>query len=203
MRVFRFLISNLALIFVFSVLAFAQTETPQNSAPNKIAVIDSKAFENSTNGIQEIVDAYDKLDAEFKVEFDQLKSLEEVIKDRQKVLQEMVGTGPFKEYPRESSKSIDIILSKVEELELLQNKYKEKIDKLKPLYEKRAAQTVEPIKKKISEATKLFAKEKGYILILDSAKLNDGIILEYSELNDLTAEFIKYYNENFAKSKSQ
>jgi Skp family chaperone for outer membrane proteins len=204
MKVFRFLTKISIFILMLSASGLAQTETPQNSAPNKIATINTDAFDDRTNGIKEVIEAYDKLEAEFKVERAQLNSLMEAIQDRQKGIEELAKVDFRIDYSREFLKEYDIkFKSKLEELELLQSKYKEKIDKARVLYENREAQTVEPIKKKISESAKLFAKEKGYVLILDGSKFKDGIILANPEHDDLTAEFIKYYNENFVKTKTQ
>jgi hypothetical protein len=56
--------------------------------------------------------------------------------------------------------------------------------------------------KKVGEAIKQFAKEKGYLFILESSKDTSFIIIE-GETDDVTEEFIKYYNENFAKTETQ
>ncbi len=70
MRVFQILISNLVLIFVVSVLAFAQTETPKNSAPNKIATIDTDLFYDEKAGIPELAKAKKQFDAEVDPRFE-------------------------------------------------------------------------------------------------------------------------------------
>ncbi|HEX8286540.1 MAG TPA: hypothetical protein VF556_01005 [Pyrinomonadaceae bacterium] len=76
-------------------------------------------------------------------------------------------------------------------------------EKVKSLYEKRVIELTADINKRIIEATSLFAKEKGYLFILDISKLDESFILTKSDNADVTEEFIKYYKGNFAKTKSQ
>lgn len=198
MKVFRLLINSLALIFVFTILAFAQTETPQNSAPNKIAAIDTKAFENETNGIKEVVEAYDKLEAELKPQAENLNLLTEKILKLEKEINDFQSIA-------EKIKGIcvpDNINKKIEEYDKLTKEYKQKQDALKSLYDKRKAEIFADIYRKVSDAIKQFSKENGYLMIIDVSKDNSSVIIE-GETIDVTKEFIKYYNENFAKSKSQ
>jgi Skp family chaperone for outer membrane proteins len=208
MNFFRLLISSLVFTFIFTASAFAQTVKPQISAASKIATINTEAFGDKTNGIQEIVDAYDKLDAEFKVEFDQLKSLSEVISNRQKEIIELSKIDFRVDYSGEFLNSYLLkVKSKSEELELLVSKYKEKLEKVKPLYEKRSTEIFGKIDKKIAEVMNEYAKENGNIKIVDvtnsSLPCGDGVCVCSDDSLDITKDFIKFYNERFADIKSQ
>jgi hypothetical protein len=47
-----------------------------------------------------------------------------------------------------------------------------------------------------------FAREKGYVLILDATNL-DSFFYPVEKEQDVTQGFIKYYNENFSNTKPQ
>jgi len=59
--------------------------------------------------------------------------------------------------------------------------------------------TVEPIIQKIREKLKEFAKQKGYVIIVDKFS---SIPVE-GEADDITLEFIQFCNDYFNKEKTQ
>lgn len=94
------------------------------------------------------------------------------------------------------------------------SEYNTKYDELKKLYDEyhkikmpytiREFEVINPIKIKISEAIKQFAKEKGYEKIIDLSKLPTGFFsfIHIDEnIVDITVEFIKYYNSLPAKQQ--
>ena len=197
MKVVRFLIVNLALIFVFTVLAFAQTETPQNPAPNKIAQINTDAFYDKETGIKELVETNNRFENELKPQIESLKTLAEKIQKLQKELAEYQIQ--IKKFPQGCYMSFE---SKFDEFDELTLEYKQKQEETKTLYEKRKPEIFADVYEKVGDAIKQFSKEKGFLMIIDISKDSSFIITDVDD-NDVTKEFIKYYNEIFAKSKSQ
>lgn len=196
MKGFRFFTGGFVFVLIFSALAFAQTEQTKNAPLGKIAVINTETFYDKEKGISEIVETNDKLETEFKLQKDELSALAEKIKILEKELKDTAG---MIESPRDISK--EMINGKVNEYELAVENFKKTQDDIKSLYDKRKPEVFADIYKKVGDAIKQFTKEKGYALILDSSKLNDGVIL--GELDDVTNEFIKYYNDSFVQTKIQ
>jgi Skp family chaperone for outer membrane proteins len=193
MRVFQIFTKSVVFILIFSALAFAQTEKVQSPTLNKISFIDSEAFDDKETGIKELVAVYDKLEIEFKPQVQEIISLIEEIKRMQKEFEVSPG------YVRISA---EVINNKLKEYDLAAAKLKSWQEEAKTLYEKRESEQTAGIKKKIAQAVDLFAKEKGYKLIFMISKSNEPAILAKSEDADVTSEFIKYYNENFAKTET-
>lgn len=197
MKSFRFFTKSLISVLILSALAFAQTEKTQTSAVNKIATINTEAFYDKETGIKEVIETNDKLEAEFKLQSDELFALAEKILKLQKELEEFQKLS-------ERFKGIcvpDDINKKFDDYEKLTSEYKEKQRTLKSLYDKRKPEIFAGVYKRVGDAIKQFAKEKG-LLIIDISKDFCMCICEFQN-DDVTAEFIKYYNENFAKTKTQ
>lgn len=197
MKGFRLFTKSLMFVLILSALAFAQTET---TPPGKIAVINTAAFEDKETGIKEIAAAYDKIEAEFKPQAEDLKLVAEKIQNLKKEIEEF-------EVQSKKYRNVGCPISiekKLEEYDKLTKEYKQKQEEAKNLYDKRKPEIFADVNKIISEALKQFAKDKGYVAILDVSKCADCLTGNFNgEDNDVTAEFIKYYNENFAKTKTQ
>jgi Skp family chaperone for outer membrane proteins len=194
MKGFRVFTKSWIFVFILSALAFAQTANPQNSATGKIGLIDTEVFGNKETGIREIVEAYDKLESEIKPQKDELVVWAEKIQKLEKEIGEFQLI--LKKYP-----GACVSMKEIEEYDKLITEYKKQEQTAKSFYDKRKSEIFADVYKKVGGAIQQFAKEKGYALIIDSAKLNDGVIL--GELDDITKEFIKYYNENFVKAVTQ
>lgn len=67
MKIVKFFIISFILIAAFSVFGFSQTINLQ------IATINTETFSDKQNGIEEFVEATEKLEIEFKPQFDELK----------------------------------------------------------------------------------------------------------------------------------
>jgi Skp family chaperone for outer membrane proteins len=186
----KFRQSFLSSLILLSVLAAAFAQT-KNVSPNKIAVIDRTAFDDRTNGIKEVVEADDQLETEFKSQAEELKALIEKIQKLQK---------EFEYY--NSLKGIaycvdvEILKKKTDEYDKLTAEFKQKQENARSLYVKRESEVFADINKNIAEAIKQFAKENGYALIIDRSAVEKGII---TDVDDVTRDFVKFYNEDFAK----
>jgi len=193
MKNFRLSIGVLILVTIFAAMTFAQTSTLQESSASKIALVNTEAFYDKENGIKELVDSIDKLEVELKPLADELNLTIETV---QKLGKEIEAIAKAMElYKGFTSKMLE---DKLNEYEVLNEKLKKRQAELKPYYEKRHSETVGVVQKKIDEAMQKFAKENGYAIVIDISKLNGSAINENPEEIDITNDFIKYYNENFA-----
>jgi Skp family chaperone for outer membrane proteins len=197
MRAFRLLISSFALTLVFMALAIAQTEKTQTVPQVKIAVINTDAFYDKETGIKEVVETDNKLEAEFKPQFEELKLMAEKIVKLEKELK-ILGSG-YWDGPI-TKEDIEKLIS---DYESAVSKYKTRQNEIKSLYEKRKPEIFADVYKEVGAAIKQFSTENGYLIIDISKSYSSFIITDVDEDEDVTKEFIKYYNEIFAKSKSQ
>ena len=86
----------------------------------------------------------------------------------------------------------------ISECEKLEKEMKLIADEAKSQYEKRKAEIVEPINKRITEKLEVFRTNKGYKTIFDVSK----VAMKNENLPDVTNEFIKFCNEEFEKEKT-
>jgi Skp family chaperone for outer membrane proteins len=86
--------------------------------------------------------------------------------------------------------------AKVEEYQNLELAIKREQEDAKNKAARREPQVMGPIRQEIGNALQDFAKQKGYALILDAAKLDGaGLILAFDAAkDDVTKEFITFFN---------
>ena len=196
MKISRYFISILALILVFAILAIAQTEKTQPVAPNKVALIYAIEFENENTGIKELAEIIKQLKEEFIPHTEKLKLM---MKELQASKTELHNIG-------ESYKLTGTMITKeffdkkIRETEMLNAQFESKQAEMKSLYEQRKFELTEDVNKKIAEALKQYAKEKGYETILDISLVSKSLIV-VNEEKTITKEFIGYYN--FLSAKQQ
>jgi Skp family chaperone for outer membrane proteins len=202
MKMFRNLIYGFVFVLAFAFLAIAQTEKTQTTAQPKIALIFPEIFEDEKKGIRDLIEVNKKLDVEFKTESDELKTLADKVVNLEKELRQLASISEKKniEYP---PNIISEYKAKADKYKELSDEFNKKQSAAKALYDKRKAESTVDINKKIGEAVKQFAKEKGYDMILDATKLNNCYPSWCDTSLDVTQDFIKYYNENFGNTKSQ
>ena len=196
MKGFRFFTKNLIFVLILSALAFAQTEKPQFNESEKIGIVFWSSFEDRKDGINELIEAYNKLDEEFKPQTDELRLMGEKIKKMEEGFKYVTGPGS-------PVLTQEMVNNKLKEYQLAVSQFKGKQEEIKLLYEKRAFEATADIRKKIIQAVDTFAMENGYKRILNISKSDESMILAKSEKADLSKAFIKYYNENFPKTKTQ
>jgi Skp family chaperone for outer membrane proteins len=77
----------------------------------------------------------------------------------------------------------------------LETTIKRKQEDAKARYEKRYQEVVGPVFNDIVKALNDFAKQKGYAVILDGAKLEEAqILLGFDDKYDVTKDFVTFYN---------
>ena len=171
------------------------------SAQEKIGLIDTDAFHDKQTGIREIVELDEKLNVEFKPQIDELGALAAKFQKLEKDLKELRELMSCKacKFPPEIIKEYE---RKIEEYDKLIDEYKLKENVAEEHYYKRKAAVFTAVDKKVAEALRRFIKENGYAMIFDLSKLKENpLIFEKTwEGSDATEEFIRFYNENFAKT---
>lgn len=194
MKFLKLICFSCILVLSFAILINAQTPS------TKIGLINRKDFDDITNGIKEVSDAYDELEIEFKPHNEELKAIAEKLKKLEIALIDLKKqTQIIQEKGGEYPKGIE---DKINEYEQLACKFKSAEQKTKSIYEKREAEILKDVNLKISEALKQFAKKNGFAVILDKSVNNSSVIID-GEIVDITQDFINYYNKNFAETKTQ
>jgi len=179
------------LITAFSVLGFSQTVNSQ------IAAINTEAFGDKQTGIKEFVEAIKKLEIEFKPQFDELKLRTEKFQKLYKDVKEINNLNPMVDYGRGSSQRFP---DKFEELKKSNAEIKEKTEQLKSAYEKRQSEVMPQLRIKIRGAIKQFAKDNGFVIILDSSQENNSVIIETKPI-DVTQKFTEFYNKRQSETR--
>lgn len=188
-------ITKILIAFVLSLfLCFSSV------AQNKIAVIESRAFDVEEQGITELIIANKKLEEEFELSQKELRTLNEKI---WKICGQFGCSGYIchtEAYYRENKEKLE---KAALDLETFSKRIKEITDEITPQIEKRKVELVEPINKRIAEKLELYRTTKGYKKIFDLG--DDKIasaILGIDISIDITNDFIRFCNEEFEKEKT-
>ena len=186
MKRFSFIAAAFIFAAISAVSAFGQTPA---TAPAKIVVINTAAFD-AKDGITKYATAMNALETEFKPAQTEIQGL---------MTRYQTLAGEI-ENARKANPSVPInqqaIQTKVDEAQGLEVSIKRKQEDGKAKFEKRQQQVLGPILQDIMKAMDDFAKQKGFALILDAAKLEGaGLILAVDLPKvDVTKEFITFYN---------
>ena len=189
MKTFRSIAAAFVFAALFAVSAFAQAAAQPTG---RIAVINTLAFDSDKGGITKYVTAMNSLESEFKPVQTELQTMATKIQNLQKELQTLQDTV-------QSGKGVPVdqktVNAKLEEYEKLGREFKFKQEDAKARYERREQTLIGPVRLDIGNAIQEFAKQKGYSMILDAAKLDGaGLLLAFDQKFDATQEFITFYN---------
>jgi Skp family chaperone for outer membrane proteins len=187
-----------AILFMMFFVSSAYSQTPTTSTTTRIAVINTLAFDDEKEGILKYVNALNALEKEFQPARNELQAmankLETLTKEYNTLLEEANKPN--------SPISPQTLQTKREEIERLQREAKFKQDDANARYQSRYNAVVGPILQDIMKAMQEYAKQKGYALIFDAAKLDEvNLILAVGdEKIDVTKDFIKFYNSRPAST---
>ena len=188
MKTLRMFAVGMMFTALFAVSAFAQTGATPAAGAGKVGLINTFAFDDEKAGIAKYRTALNTLDVEFKAVNDELAALGGKLQALGKEIENLRKPGGAPVKP-------ETINAKVEEYQLLETQIKRKQEDAKAQYNKRYQVVVGPIYGDILKALTDFAKQKGYAVILDGAKLEEsGILMGFDEKYNITAEFITFYN---------
>lgn len=167
-------------------LLFSAVAAAQSAGAAKIGLINSSAFADEKNGITKYV----KAQRDFLTPFMVLqKELDAMIAKGQTLRKEIEDLGKLTVVER---KMID---AKIEEAEKLQRDYKFKAEDAKAKYEREEPKALGPVQQAIGKGLQEYAKLKGYALIFDVAKDQNGLLIAIGDQSvDVTKDFIAFYN---------
>jgi len=188
MKTFRLIAVSFLFAAIFAISAFAQAP----AATSKIGVINTLAFDDAKAGITKYVNAMNSLETEFKPVGTDLTTMGTKIQALQTEIQKLQDSA-------QSNSAVPIkpetVNAKLEEYDKLGREYKFKQEDAKARFERRRQAVLGPILQDIGNAMQDFAKQRGFTLILDGAKMEDaGILLAFDDKVDVTKDFITFYN---------
>ena len=190
MRRFTTIAASFFFAAIFAASAFGQAAAP---AAGRIGLVNTYAFGDEKAGIGKFKTAMASLEREFTPVNDELKklgtdynTLGTSIQTRQKQLAAGGTTVPIKQADLQAD---------IDKFQALETTIKRKQEDAKAQYEKRYQSVVGPIYGDIVKAMNDFAKQKGYAIILDGAKLEEsGLLMGFDDKYDVTKEFVTFYN---------
>ncbi len=182
MKKLRYITGGLFIGLLVSISAFAQTP------PTKIAVIDTRGFDGDKpgTGITKYVNGMNTLDGEFKPVDAEIQGLATRYQNL---------ASEIKNLQAAPTPNVPLIQTKAAEYSKLERDIKFKQEDAKARYQSRYNVVMGPILQEIGKAMQDDAKQKGYMLILDNAKLDEAqLILAASPEVDVTKDFIIFFN---------
>lgn len=186
MRTVRLLVVSMVFAAMFAVSALAQ------AAPTgKVGLINTYAFSDSKGGITKYVAQLSKLSAEFKPDETKLNTMVKQIQALETEITNLRKQMAVKNSPISPA----TVQPKVDRYNKLKRDFKFQQEDVQARVESRRKVLVNPILADIMNSMQTFAKQKGYSVILDGAKLQEsGILMAFDQKTDVTKEFIAYYN---------
>ena len=189
----RFSLIAVCFIFtaVFSISAFGQV--PAATATGKIGLVNVNAFaeDKAGAGITKFKNALSSLDPEFKKLNDELNT-------KRTRYQTLAASIQQAQQPKPAGVPVGApanLAANVEEAQNLEIDIKRLEEDGKRRYGLRYQQVVGPVFNDILKALNDYAKQKGYAIILDGAKLEEaGILMGFDDKYDVTKDFIVFYN---------
>ena len=193
MTTFRLITAAFFLTALFAASAFAQAA---QAAPSKIVYINVQAFDGddkNAGGITKYITVMNSLNNEFKPvqsDLDALVAKYQALGNEIKTLQTNAAKNPTVPINQAS------VQAKVDEYGKMERDIKFKQEDAKARYQSRYSTVVGPVMQDIMRSLQEFAKQKGYSMVLDAAKLDEaGIILAVgNDSADVTKDFITFYN---------
>lgn len=184
-RLFRFL--ALALVAAAPLAA----ETPAAPAPaakvvpvSRVAWLDSRAFLSEEGGIKRLVKSIKELELEFSGTESELNLLSEKLRTIVGELQKLQAGGEA---------NAQAIQDKRTEGMKIQQELQGKQQQAQQAIQQAQQAKQGPIMTDIAKAMEAYSKERNLGVVLDLAKIGDGILFAQTEL-DLTQDFIAYFN---------
>jgi len=173
-------ISIFVLLICCSVALRAQQAAPSNGF--KIAIFDSEMLTDEKMGVKKLVAAYKSIEAEIKPKKDEVVALQTRYDSLIKEIRDTQATAPA-----------TAIAKKSEEAESLKSDIERKQQDGQRALDKKVKEVTDPIYADISKAFSAYAKQLGYDLVFDAAKMG-GVLMVINNSADITPGFINDYN---------
>ena len=193
MKTFRSIAAVFALAAIFAVSGYAQTTA---ATREKIGIVNTQAFGARTGGITKYINAMTSLAAELKADETVLQTLVTKSQTLEKDLGDLERQLSDPKLPAtiDKNKLQTTYLAKKQEYEDLARQFKFEEEKYKVKLDRRQDAVVGPVTRDIFTALQEFAKKNGYMMIIDISKDQTGAFLILDEKQDVTKDFITFYN---------
>lgn len=188
MKTFRLYVAVLFVTGLFAVSAFAQAVP--TAASGKIAIINTQAFDDAKAGITKYTNAMNTLDRDFAADNTALQTMGTKYQALQEEIRKLQAQPASVPIPQTT------VQAKIDEYGKLEREIKFKQEDAKARFESRRAAVLGPVLQDIGKAMQDFAKQKGYVMILDASKMaQSGLLLAVGDDKaDVTKDFITFYN---------
>ena len=189
MKTLRLIAVSFVFAALFAVSALAQTAP---ATTGKVFVINTYAFSDQKEGITKFVNASKTLETEMAPRYKELETLATQATALAKEIQTQRDTAATSKVPIDTAG----LQAKTDKFQQMQVDYKRKEEDMKQVAGKRSQVLLDPIRADIFKVMQDFAKQKGYPIILDLAKMDEAnIILAIGDDKvDVTKEFVAFYN---------
>lgn len=194
MKKFCLFAVTLMLTAFLSASSFAQTAQP-TQVTSKIVIVDTGAFFTDKTGITKIINASKQLDNELAPKRNELGQLQSRSLNLQKEIETLQKSVQNKVPIDEKAAN-----AKVEELERIRREGKFKQDEYNSLSKTRQEQLLGPPYAEAMKALGEYIKSKGYGIVFDVSKDQNGMLIFATEQYDITKDFIAFYNARPATS---
>ena len=185
MKKFSLIVISLAAVLLLAADSFAQgTSAPP--AQGKIGLISISAFGEEKAGITKFKNGIAVVGKAVETLNNELAALG---------TRYQTATTDLQNMQKNPATKPEVIRAKQDEIQNLQTTIKRKQEDGKAFYNKIYSDTMSPIMNDIFKALNEYAKQKGYAVILDGAKLEQSdILLGFDDRYDVTKDFIAFYN---------
>ena len=194
---------RLLLVAIFGLLLTTSVLCQNKPTINQIAVVDTEALFDEKAGLRDLSSLVKPLELEFAGLNSELRSLGKEYDDLADSISKISKAA--EKYPGVDWIGDDF-MSKADRLKQLECTIKSKQEVAHQRYLKRRGEVTKDISPKIAEALRQFTAERGYLMVLDRSKVDEGAVIEKPtgvELSDITSSFVKYYNERFSGPQSK
>lgn len=173
---------------LFIVCALAAAVSAQTTA-TRIAIVDSDEFRDEKTGITKFIAALKAVDASIEPDRKELQTLNDRLTALGKEIQALQAQNEKVPVdPRTFN-------AKVDQAEQLKRDIKFKSDNANAKLASNRQTILPPVVEAISKAINDFAKQKGYTVIFDIARDQNGLLIALGdEKANVTKEFIAYFN---------
>ena len=173
-----------------TLVAFMAISGTAQTAKGKTGLVNTFAF-GGKDGITKYINAAKSIETEFKKDYADLQALGKSIQTKQAELQNLQKQASQPNSPIKQS----TLVTKAGEIDKLRREGKFKQDDLTARVNARRQVVITPIWNDLRKAMNEFAKKNGFAVILDGAKLEEeGILLGFDTVYDVTKQFITFYN---------
>ncbi|MGB8510084.1 MAG: OmpH family outer membrane protein [Pyrinomonadaceae bacterium] len=152
-------------------------------ADGKLAIIDTRAFNDPKSGVTRLLKAFDMVDREFKPRRDEIQQLRTRYEQLLKDIDATKGVADGK-----------ALQTKADQADTLKSDIERRQQDGQKALDKRIAELTEPIYQDISTALQTYAKSRGITVLFDASKMAGAMFIVNDTL-DITDAFIAEYNQ--------